>query len=234
METTGCIKSINKRLITIELDDDVNFEQLRKFANGKQPTAIIQLNDGRGASPEQTKKSHALANEFGEYTGYKWFGAGGEESMAVMKWLYNSETGNNPYFSFKDCSMSEAAEFITWQITYMIEHDIPFKTRLWDELADSYYLQRLALKKRVCVICGAINAQVAHYKAVGAGMNRNFVDPTNYKYMSLCAEHHAEQHAIGIKSFCQKYIIKPIKLDRADIKEFKIIGRLSDEQTRTR
>lgn len=229
MEISGKVKSINKRLITIELDDDVDFSKLDKLANGKQPNALIQIEDGRGASLDQIKKSHALANEFGEHTGYKWFGNGGEESMAVMKWLYQAETGNSAYFSFADCSMTKAKEFITWQITYMIANDVPFKTRLWDGLSDSYQLQKIALKKRICVICGAQHAQVAHYKSIGSGMNRNHVDPTKYKYMSLCFKHHQEQHSIGIKSFMEKYVIKPIGLDANEIKEFRILGRIKNE-----
>lgn len=229
MQFLANILKINNRKITIELENDFDFEKLSKLANGKRPNVLLQLEDGRGASLDQIKKSHALANEFGEYTGYKWFGNGGEESMAVMKWLYQAETGNSAYFSFADCSMTTAKEFIDWQLTYMIANDVPFKTRLWDSLLDSYQLQKMALKKRICVICGAQHAQVAHYKALGSGVNRNNVDPTKYKYMSLCFKHHQEQHSIGIKSFMEKYVIKPIGLDANEIKEFRIIGKLKND-----
>lgn len=221
MKTEGIIKAINGKEVIIEIEDEVNYDKLRKYANGKRPKIMVELDDGRGCSMDQKSKTHALANDFGEFTGY--FDSG----MAVMKQLYAAETGVDPDFSFSAINMSAGARFIDWQINYMLINDVPFKTKIWDEIANDYRWQKIALKKRLCVVCGLTGAQVAHYQAIGSGMNRNHVDPTDYMYMSLCNKHHQEQHNIGIMSFCKKYIIKPIKLDATGIKEFRIVGTIS-------
>ncbi|CAH0419256.1 putative HNHc nuclease [Periweissella ghanensis] len=219
----GAIEEITGQTIKVRINDEVDLSKLRKFANGKQPIVRVELDDGRGASMEQIKKTHALANEFGEYTGYF------KDAIEVMKYLYSAETGESPEFSFETVSMSAGARFIDWQINYMLDNEIPFKTKIWDEIKGDYRWQKKALKKRLCVICGTEHADVAHFVALGSGMNRVKVDPSKYMYMSLCRKHHGEQHAIGIVTFCQKYIIKPIKLEPDEIKEFRIQGRLSNE-----
>ena len=224
MEVVAELASVRGSTWQIELDEkeQVSLEKARKYAGGKRIKVLVQIDDGRGATVEQKKKTHALANDFGEYTG--WY----QQSMDVMKTLYAAETGIEP-FSFKDCSMSDGAKFIDWQIEYMLKNGVPFKTKLWDEISDDYRWQKIALEKRLCVVCGAEHADVAHYKAVGAGMNRNHVDPTKYMYMSLCRKHHTEQHSIGIMTFCQRHIIKPIKLDRDEIKKFNIGGKVKND-----
>ncbi|MDM6516287.1 putative HNHc nuclease, partial [Staphylococcus aureus] len=58
---------------------------------------------------------------------------------------------------------------------------------------------------RNCVICGKPHADLAHYEAVGRGMNRNKMNHYDKHVLALCREHHNEQHAIGVKSFDDKY-----------------------------
>lgn len=58
---------------------------------------------------------------------------------------------------------------------------------------------------RTCVICGAVNADLAHYQAVGKGRNRNKIDHTDNKVLALCRKHHTEQHQIGMDTFNNKY-----------------------------
>lgn len=106
----GAIEEITGQTIKVRINDEVDLSKLRKFANGKQPIVRVELDDGRGASMEQIKKTHALANEFGEYTGYF------KDAIEVMKYLYSAETGESPEFSFETVSMSAGARFIDWQI----------------------------------------------------------------------------------------------------------------------
>ena len=94
---------------------------------------------------------------------------------------------------------------------------MPFKTKTWDMIPNDYARQWFCLRFRKCVICGN-PADLAHYEAVGMGRNRNRIDETKFRYMSLCRIHHVEQHTIGIESFVQKYHIVPVKLTADELK----------------
>ena len=56
----GKLKAIKGDEITIKLDDELNMYRLKRFANHKQPTIELQLDDGRQISPDQRKKIFAI------------------------------------------------------------------------------------------------------------------------------------------------------------------------------
>jgi hypothetical protein len=75
---------------------------------------------------------------------------------------------------------------------------------------------------RACWICGK-HADIAHVEAVGAGRDRNKIDHTKHRFMALCRSHHNQQHVMGINSFMQRYHIKPIQLEKSDLKKLGVM-----------
>ncbi|EOD3987468.1 putative HNHc nuclease [Staphylococcus aureus] len=107
--------------------------------------------------------------------------------------------------SLKNCSKKIATELIEMIIAFMFHHQVPMRleaSKLMKE--DKSYLYWATINRN-CVICGKPHADLAHYEAVGRGMNRNKMNHYDKHVLALCREHHNEQHAIGVKSFDDKY-----------------------------
>lgn len=220
--------------VTVHFDDEIDVMKLTRYmVEGQRPTVGMLISDQRSFSVEQRRKWWALLDDFAEYTGYvNPKKQDLDEAAFVIKSEYVRETGAE-WFSWADKSpmtMSEANRVLDFLIEFMIEHDIPFAMKTWDSIKDDYAVQMLALKKRICVICGSEHAQVAHFNPVGMGRNRRKVIASEFWYMSLCSKHHMEQHTIGMDTFMSKYIVKPVKLTDQQIKEFGIIGRVRKQQ----
>lgn len=220
--------------VTVHFDEEMDVMKLTRYMiEGQRPTVGIIISDQRSFSVEQRRKWWALLGDFAEYTGYvNPKKQDLDEAAFVVKTEFVRETGGE-WFSWSDKSpmtMSEASKVLDFLIDYMIERDIPFATKTWDSIKDDYAVQMLALKKRMCVICMAPDAQVAHFNAVGMGRNRNKLIASDFLYMSLCSKHHMEQHNVGIKTFMQMHIVKPVKLTDQQIREFGIIGQVRKQQ----
>ncbi|WP_113583936.1 putative HNHc nuclease [Staphylococcus aureus] len=107
--------------------------------------------------------------------------------------------------SLKNCSKKIATELIEMIIAFMFHHQVPMRleaSKLMKE--DKSYLYWATINRN-CVICGKPHADLAHYEAVGRGMNRSKMNHYDKHVLALCREHHNQQHAIGVKSFDDKY-----------------------------
>lgn len=213
----GKLNKINGNQITVTLDTELNVYELQKFANGKQPTVELSIGDGRHISPDQRKKIYALINDLCEYTGDV-----PEYWKEKFKFMVETIFGID-HFSLSNCSVTIGNYMILTILNFLFEHDIPFKTKTWDSIPDDFPKQMLCIKNKRCVICGK-SADIAHYNAVGAGRNRNKINHVGMYIMTLCREHHTEQHKIGINNFMWKYHIKPIKVTE-DIAKQLHLGR---------
>ena len=139
-----------------------------------------------------------------------------------LKYLYYAKTGADS-FSMSNCDMTTANQFLTFILDFCFEWDIPFRTKLWDSIPTDYHLAVQCLRYRKCVICGK-PAEIAHYTAVG-NRKRNRTDHRKFSFMSLCHDHHFQQHQMGVKSFVIKYHIKPIRLSDDDLIRLHIMTR---------
>lgn len=195
----------------VEIDEDIDLLQFQRLSAGKQPRVGVLLDDQRHASPDQIKKLWAIITDFCNYTGYSQ-----DEAEMFFKKMYILICQGRPDISFsyrkkEYANVTEARVFIDMLVNYMLTERIPFSTKTWDEITINYATCIKCLLTRQCLICGK-PADIAHYEAVGRG-NRNKVDHRNYRFMALCRGHHEEQHTIGVKQFCQKYLIKPVKMN---------------------
>lgn len=205
--------------LKLAVDDDFNLDKVIRFSDGKQPYGELTIDDNRHISRDQQKKIFALIDDLCNYTGdepKRW--------ENEFKWRVQVTFGLDE-FSLSNCSMTVGNYMILTILDFLFAENIPFRTKLWDSLPQDFPRQRLALKNRTCVICGRPHADLAHYKAVGMGRNRHKIDERKMYFMTLCREHHQEQHNIGIKEFMQKYHLKPLRLSDDDIIRFKILTK---------
>lgn len=220
----GKLIGIQKNVLKIALDEDLDIVKVNRLVNGKQPTVELKIADNRKVSPEQRKKIFALINDLCSYTGDV-----PEYWESAFKYQVR-ETFGIDEFSLSDCSVTVANYMILVILNFLFEEDIPFKTKTWDSLPNEFPKQMLCLKNKRCVLCGK-HADIAHYHAVGAGRNRNKISHVGNYVMTLCREHHTEQHKIGVKSFFMKYHIKPIKVTEDIAKQLKL-GVIDNDVTR--
>jgi hypothetical protein len=65
-------------------------------------------------------------------------------------------------------------------------------------IKDGTVLQKY--RKGRCEICGLMPSDPCHLKTVGSGG-----PDADYNVVSLCRNHHIEQHALGLFKMCEKY-----------------------------
>lgn len=213
------VLGVQGKEIRLLADDKFDLNKLLRFSNGKQPTGELLVDDHRHITRDQQKKIFALIHDLCSYTGdepKRW--------ENEFKWRVEI-TFDVDEFSLSDCSMTVGNYMILTILDFLFEENIPFKTKLWDSLPSDFPRQRLCLKNRTCVICGRQHADLAHFKAVGMGRNRRKIDERKMYFMTLCRQHHQEQHRIGINNFMKRYHLKPIRLSDNDLIRFKILSK---------
>lgn len=217
MQALGKLVSVKGNEVTLSLDEQVNINQLSRWTAGKPIGVQVEFDDGRKRTLDQLRKAWALIRDVANWSGFE-----PEEAEQEMKVEYVIRTGHD-WFSQSECSVDTEREFITTIIDFCFENDVPFKTKTWDMIGNDYHSVYEATIHRRCVVCGKPHADIDHVShTVGMGRNRHKVDQTQFLFWSLCREHHQKRHAMGIKSFCQLYQLKPVKLDAKDIKHLKI------------
>ncbi|WP_395318918.1 putative HNHc nuclease [Fructilactobacillus frigidiflavus] len=217
---TGKLVSINGSKVTVELSDEIDMDMLKRFSAGKRAQIEVFINDGRTITVEQRHKIYALLHDMSDYTGY-W----PDDCKYLMKSDFVETMRHPKNFSLADCSVSLANEFMTFIIDFLVANEIPFKTKVFDEIQGNYGLVRRCVENRTCIICGRPGADIDHFKAIGAGRNRRTINQTGMEAWSLCRLHHQERHNIGIVSFAQKYQIKPIRLDKELIEKLNLTNK---------
>lgn len=215
----GKMISQQGKQITIELDEDFDSFKAMRLSDGKQPSVELTIDDKRHISPDQRKKIWALINDFCNYTGDV-----PKDIEERFKWQVQMIFGID-HFSLSSCSKTVGNYMILTILDFMFREDIPFRTKIWDSLDSDYLRAVLSLRDRVCVICGRPHAQLCHYRAVGIGRNRRTIDERKMLFMSMCSDHHMEQHRIGIQSFLLKYHIKPIRLTDDQLVRYHILTK---------
>lgn len=170
----------------------------------------IRLDDGRTISAEQRRKAYALEGDIGRWAGYLT-----KEDKAelhdVLKDYYIEKTKADP-FSLSDCSVTEAREFISTLIDFVLENDVPCIEHLLNRAEDVDRYLYACLWHRRCVVCGG-HADVHHVTRVGMGRNRKSIVHVGMDAMALCREHHQEAHNKGQHDFDEFYHVYGISID---------------------
>lgn len=214
MQLDGKIISFSGNQLIINLDDVKDWQEQELT---QLPRIELSVDSEKEITIDQRKKAFAMLNDIAEYTGYSL-----RESEEMMKIRYISMLKNPKFFSLADCTRETATEFIQFMINFCLEQSIPFTTKVFDEIQQSYALRVQLLKHRICYVCGKVGADLDHVDAIGSGRNRRTVNQVGYHAWTLCRTHHTERHKIGVKSFAQKYQVIPIKLTKELIEELNL------------
>lgn len=221
MQLDGKIISFSGNQLIINLDDVKDWQEQELT---QLPRIELSVDSEKEITIDQRKKAFAMLNDISEYTGYSL-----RESEEMMKIRYISMLKNPKFFSLADCTRETATEFIQFMINFCLEQSIPFTTKVFDEIQQSYALRVQLLKHRICYVCGKVGADLDHVDAIGSGRNRRTVNQVGYHAWTLCRTHHTERHKIGVKSFAQKYQVIPIKLTKDLIEELNLANKGANE-----
>lgn len=177
--------------------------------NGYVLNAEVEVPDNKRLSIEQRKKIFAMCRDIELHWG---------EPVESLRKRFQAELEiMNGYeeISLRDCSMKIARELIELIIAFMFHHQIPMRMETSKLMSGEQAMLYWATVNRNCVICGTPGSDLAHYEAVGRGMNRNKINHYDKHVLALCRRHHNEQHAIGVKPFDDKYHLQSswIKVD---------------------
>lgn len=219
----GKLISTQGNVVKIQLDEELDINKLIKFANGKQPTVELLVDDGRHITPDQRKKIYALLGDYCIYTGY---------SLDEAKLFFKSMVADffhTGMFSLSNCSETIASQMITTMLEFFFFEDIPFHTKIWDSLPDDFPRVMMCIKTKRCAICLKEHADIHHVTTVGMGRNRNKINHVGMYIEPLCRVHHTIFHTIGAKNFMMKYHIKPIKVTPEIAKELHLGKQKSEE-----
>lgn len=167
--------------------------------NGLEVECDVTVNDPYKITDKQRRKLFAMVRDIFNHYG---------QPMDYLRYMFQKQLeflhGYEP-ISLSDCSRRQASELIELILDFVFTHDIPMNKATSDLMSNDKYFIYKSTINRICVVCGAKNADLAHYQAVGRGRNRNKMDHYGNKVLALCRNHHTEQHQIGMNTFNSKY-----------------------------
>lgn len=165
----------------------------------------IRVIDGRTISAEQRRKIFAMIRDISLYSGHD-----PEYLRQYLSWNFRSIDGLEP-FSLSDTDMTTAKDFITYLISFCMEHNIPTQDTLLHYQDDTYKYLYLCLEHRKCAVCNK-PAEVHHVDRIGMGRDREEIIHEGMKAVALCREHHHNAH-IDEAGFFERFHIFGIELD---------------------
>jgi hypothetical protein len=181
--------------------------EITKYRNGSIINSEIRIDDGRVITAEQRKKIFATIKDISLYTGDH-----PEELRAWLLYDYCIQTGEMP-FSLSNCSISQARDYITFIIDFILREDIPLSDVALNRTDDIDRYLWSCIKYKRCAICGQAG-EIHHWDAVGMGRDRREIDDSQSKKMCLCRKHHGEAHNMGNSAFEKKYHVYGIKYQK--------------------
>lgn len=163
--------------------------------NGLEVECDVTVNDPYKITDKQRRKLFAMVRDIFNHYG---------QPMDYLRYMFQKQLeflhGYEP-ISLSDCSRRQASELIELILDFVFTHDIPMNKATSDLMSNDKYFIYKSTINRICVVCGAKNADLAHYQAVGRGRNRNKINHHGNKVLALCRKHHQQQHNMGMDSF---------------------------------
>lgn len=171
----------------------------------------IGVDDGRSISPAQNRKAHAMLRDMGDYLGYP-----PEAMKEIMKIENMRRLGADHEISMRDCSVTEAREFINTLMDRALREGMILNESglMRTDDIDTYLIQ--CIRYRRCCICGR-QADIHHEDTIGMGQDRRRVDDSMKRVCALCRIHHMIAHQQGWRRFSESHKIYGI--ERYRVKE---------------
>lgn len=179
--------------------------KIMKYRNNNRIDVEIRINDDRKITNGQRAKIFATIKDISLFTGEH-----PEELRAWLLYDYCIANGKVP-FSLRDCSISEAREYITFIIDFILKENIPLSDKALNRTEDIDNYLYGCIKYKRCCICGKSPSDLHHTDSIGMGNDRKTLDDSKHKKMQLCRTHHNEAHNIGIDSFELKHHVYGIE-----------------------
>lgn len=225
MRYVGNLKELNgKRIITFEVDEDVDIGELQRFSDTSIITAEILFSDNRSISAEQRKKIFAIFADIA-----KWSGFFPREIEDLMKYRFLSQKGGE-WFSMANTDKTTARLFITFLIDFCIQNGIQLQTpgyKLAEDIGAYIYS---CLARRVCCITGQEGADIHHVEGsrIGMGGNRNKVNNAERYLIPVNRYWHERLHTEGEERIFNTFHIYGIKVD---VPTLKALGLKAEDIT---
>ena len=212
--------------VVLKLYNDIDIEKAKQKAVDGRYLTVLDFYEKDSITDLQRKHYFALIGDYTEYTGTP-------EQAADSYFRYNfmQEQGLDEYPSLARNRMKKtmATELITWLIEFMVQNEIPFRKQQFYLTADTSRMLFALTMKRICWITGKPNADIHHATSlVGMGRDRNKHNHLESTFMALSREAHNEIHNIGLTAFMKKYHVRPIKLNKENLKELGIRGNYEE------
>ncbi|RQM98938.1 hypothetical protein COR53_02585 [Staphylococcus pettenkoferi] len=178
---------------------DLSDKDFLLLDNDLEVECEVDITDPYQITDKQRRKIFAMLRDIYDYFA---------QPIEYLRYMFQKQlellNGYEP-ISLSDCTRRQASELIELILDFVFEHNIPMRKYTSGLMSnDKYFLYKCTVN-RVCVICGAQNAELAHRYAVGTGRNRNKINHKGNQVLALCHSHHLEQHQIGINTFNKKY-----------------------------
>lgn len=212
MEVSGKLVSRKGRTVTIELDDDVNFDLFTKSVG-------VNLRDERTITTKQRNFAYGLMADIAksDIGGY-WAGDRKEiENYFKAKFCLDNDTD---YFSLstKLGNRYDTNLFIDLLLRFAIKHNVNLSYLPLNELDGDFgrRFEYLCLINKKCVICGVNEGiEFAHIDTVGFTNSRKQMNHMGKLGMALCHKHHMQQHSAnwGLERFMNYYHISGTPVD---------------------
>lgn len=220
MQYRGQVTNISKRVVTLEVPDDMDLEKIKRMLSDGQLKATIEFIEKDSITPMQRRHFYALMGDYEDYTGVPKRHA---ESYFLYQHMQEMDLPMYPSLADNAMKKEEASALLEGVITYFIQNDIPFNKQQFYVTTDISKMLFALTMKRLCWVCGEPHAQIHHAtNLVGMGNDRRTHDHWNSTYMALCWKHHTEAHWMGLYDFCDKYHVKPVTLGLEQLKELNI------------
>ena len=191
---------------------------ITKYKVGNIINSEIRIDDRRTITNQQRAKIFATIKDISVYTGDH-----PEDLRAFLLYDYCIATGEIP-FSLSNCSISQAKEFITFIIDFILKHNIPLSDAALNRTDDIDKYLYMCIKYRKCSITGQANADIHHCTGsrIGMGGDRRQASNKGRELIALSREWHNRVHQEGEKTIFDLYKIYGITVSEDTLKELKL------------
>lgn len=216
----GRILDVSEGLILFNPKDKDLLKNVQSYEINGNLYGWVEMYEPDTITDLQRDHFFALVKDISEYEGFPM-----DVVEANMKYGFMNRVHLDEFPSVKRNAMkkSTASQLIEFCIDYCIKYEIPFRKQQFYLTADTSKMIFALTMKRMCVVCGKPHSDMHHAtNLVGMGNKRSRHNNLLSTFLCLCREHHNIIHNIGLTAFCEKYYVKPVRLNQQQLKEIGV------------
>lgn len=200
-------------IATIKVYDPLELDKWQEATTDRRKFGYIEPLAKDTTTDEQRKHWYAIIKDISNHTG----DTQGKLIRTIKLWFteiydYTKEVS----VARNKMSRADATRLLECALEYALMAGAPLNNVYIDDKTER--MLHAMTMHRICWICNKPNADLHHAEnTVGMGRNRQMIDHTQSKFMTLCRGCHNKAHTMGQKSFEEHYHVKPIKLKHEDL-----------------